>query len=134
MSACVCARACPPAQPLLDGLSSHRVLVVCGDTGCGKSTQVPQMIMASLPGRVVVTQPRRISAISLAERVAYERGEAVGGTVGYHIRLESACGPATRLLFCTTGVLLRQLTTHPMLPGITTIILDEVHERDMYVL
>ncbi|MDR3742440.1 MAG: DEAD/DEAH box helicase [Terracidiphilus sp.] len=80
---------------------------------------------------VCVWQPRRISAISLAERVAYERCETVGGTVGYHIRLESAESASTRLLFCTTGVLLRQLTSHPLLPGVTTVILDEVHERDM---
>jgi HrpA-like RNA helicase len=76
-------------------------------------------------------QPRRISAISLAERVAHERCETVGDTSGYYIRLESAVSVSTRLLFCTTGVLLRQLTNNPLIPGITHVILDEVHERDM---
>ena len=78
-------------------------------------------------------QPGRISAISLAERVSFERCEEVGLTVGYNVRLESAYGSDTRLLFCTTGVLLRQLTSHPHLPGISHVVLDEVHERDMYV-
>ena len=77
------------------------------------------------------SQPRRISAISLAERVAFERCETVGDICGYFIRLESAMSAATRLMFCTTGVLLRQLTAHPHVPGVTHIILDEVHERDM---
>ena len=66
---------------------------------------------------IVCTQPRRISAMGVAERVAAERGEPLGRTVGYSIRLENKSSPATRLLFCTTGILLRRLEEDPTLTG-----------------
>ncbi|XP_071596127.1 putative ATP-dependent RNA helicase DHX57 isoform X1 [Heliangelus exortis] len=123
-------------ETILDLLENHQVLVVSGMTGCGKTTQIPQFILdASLegsPGRVaniICTQPRRISAISVAERVAKERAERIGLTVGYQIRLESVKSSATRLLYCTTGVLLRRLEGDLTLQGITHVIVDEVHER-----
>ncbi|GAQ91802.1 ATP-dependent RNA helicase A [Klebsormidium nitens] len=113
-----------------------RVTIVCGQTGCGKSTQVPQYILEKWTEKncggecnVVVTQPRRVAAIGLAERVAAERGEKVGETVGYSVRLESKRSARTRLLFCTTGVLLRRLQSEPGLDGLTHVIVDEVHER-----
>jgi len=103
---------------------------------CGKTTQIPQFILDdSLNGppekvaNIICTQPRRISAISVAERVAKERTERVGLTVGYQIRLESVKSSATRLLYCTTGVLLRRLEGDTALQGVTHIIVDEVHER-----
>ncbi|ELW63977.1 Putative ATP-dependent RNA helicase DHX57 [Tupaia chinensis] len=103
---------------------------------CGKTTQIPQFILdESLNGppekvaNIICTQPRRISAISVAERVAKERAERVGLTVGYQIRLESVKSSATRLLYCTTGVLLRRLEGDTALQGVTHIIIDEVHER-----
>ena len=109
-----------------------------GATGCGKTTQVPQFILedairANAGGEcsVVVTQPRRLSAMAVAERVAAERGEAVGQTVGYSIRLESKVSRDTRLLFCTTGILLRRLQSDPDLVGVTHVVVDEVHERDL---
>ncbi|KFV58718.1 Putative ATP-dependent RNA helicase DHX57, partial [Gavia stellata] len=123
-------------ETILDLLKSHQVLVVSGMTGCGKTTQIPQFILdASLQGspsrvaNIICTQPRRISAISVAERVAKERTERVGLTVGYQIRLESVKSSATRLLYCTTGVLLRRLEGDLTLQGITHVIVDEVHER-----
>lgn len=136
---------------VVHALKNHRVVIVCGETGCGKSTQVPQFLLDSEElgptANAIVTQPRRISAISLAERVAAERCEPVGQTVGYNVRLESATSAATRLLFCTTGVLLRRLTGSASssrheatdgattiaqaLEGVTHIILDEVHEREL---
>lgn len=91
------------------------MVVISGETGCGKTTQVPQFVLDSVEeagegaARVVCTQPRRISAIGVAERVAAERGELVGGTVGYQIRLERRASERTRLLFCTSGILLRRL-------------------------
>ncbi|XP_053316891.1 putative ATP-dependent RNA helicase DHX57 isoform X2 [Spea bombifrons] len=121
---------------ILQLLSNHQVLVVSGMTGCGKTTQIPQFILdASLQGsssevsNIICTQPRRISAISVAERVAQERSERVGLSVGYQIRLESVKSSATRLLYCTTGVLLRRLEGDTMLNGATHVIVDEVHER-----
>uniref|UniRef100_A0A8C4UZ62 Putative ATP-dependent RNA helicase DHX57 n=1 Tax=Falco tinnunculus TaxID=100819 RepID=A0A8C4UZ62_FALTI len=123
-------------ETVLDLLKSHQVLVVSGMTGCGKTTQIPQFILdASLQGtpsrvaNIICTQPRRISAISVAERVAKERTERIGLSVGYQIRLESVKSSATRLLYCTTGVLLRRLEGDLTLQGITHVIVDEVHER-----
>jgi hypothetical protein len=94
----------------------YQVLVISGETGCGKTTQLPQFILEeeinSLRGadcNIICTQPRRISAISVAARVSAERGEELGEAVGYQIRLESKRSAQTRLLFCTTGVLLRRL-------------------------
>ncbi|XP_054033244.1 putative ATP-dependent RNA helicase DHX57 [Dryobates pubescens] len=121
---------------ILELLRSHQVLVVSGMTGCGKTTQIPQFILdASLQGcpsgvaNIVCTQPRRISAVAVAERVAKERAERLGLTVGYQIRLESVKSSATRLLYCTTGVLLRRLEADLTLQGVTHVIVDEVHER-----
>ncbi|KAK4480869.1 hypothetical protein RD792_011721 [Penstemon davidsonii] len=122
----------------LKAVAANQVLVVSGETGCGKTTQLPQFILeeeiASLRGAkcsIICTQPRRISAISVAARISSERGEKLGETVGYHIRLESKRSAQTRLLFCTTGVLLRQLVQDPNLTGITHLLVDEIHERGM---
>ncbi|KAF6732859.1 putative ATP-dependent RNA helicase DHX57 [Oryzias melastigma] len=121
---------------ILEVLNRSQVLVVSGMTGCGKTTQIPQFILdASLNGpaeqvaNVLCTQPRRISAITVAQRVAQERAESLGNSVGYQIRLESVKSSATRLLYCTTGVLLRRLEGDADLKGVTHVIVDEVHER-----
>ena len=113
-------------------------VVVVGETGCGKTTQVPQFVLDDLVSRgegaacnIVCTQPRRLAAMSVAQRVAAERAEAVGGTVGYKIRLESKAGADTRLMFCTTGILLRRLQGDPELTGVSHVIVDEVHERSV---
>ncbi|XP_022604934.1 putative ATP-dependent RNA helicase DHX57 [Seriola dumerili] len=123
-------------ENILDLLDQCQVLVVSGMTGCGKTTQIPQFILdASLGGpaqqvaNIICTQPRRISAISVAQRVAQERAECLGNSVGYQIRLECVRTSATRLLYCTTGVLLRRLESEADLKGVTHVIVDEVHER-----
>ena len=117
---------------ILEGILNNRVLVIDGATGCGKSTQVPQYILEEevRVGRggycnIICTQPRRISALALASRVAYERGETVGSTVGYSVRLDSKQSAQTRLLFCTTGILLRRLQSNSSLDGITHVVVDE---------
>ncbi|GCC31188.1 hypothetical protein chiPu_0009645 [Chiloscyllium punctatum] len=123
-------------ETILNLLNKAQVLVVSGMTGCGKTTQIPQFILDdSLNGppvmvaNIICTQPRRISAISVAERVAKERIERLGGSVGYQIRLESMKTSSTRLLYCTAGVLLRRLEADPDLQGVSHVIVDEVHER-----
>ncbi|KAF2358173.1 P-loop containing nucleoside triphosphate hydrolase [Trinorchestia longiramus] len=99
---------------ILEAIARHQVVLVCGETGSGKTTQVPQMLLdeatqQSRPVRVLCTQPRRISAVTIAERVAQERGERLGHTIGYQIKLESKLCSKTLLTFCTNGVLLRTL-------------------------
>ncbi|XP_054256889.1 putative ATP-dependent RNA helicase DHX57 [Macrosteles quadrilineatus] len=126
-------------EAILLSLSKSQVVVVSGATGCGKSTQVPQYILDDWLRKrargdtshveVICTQPRRLSAIGVAERVAYERLESVGASIGYSIRLESKVSKKTRLTFCTTGILLRRLEADPQLTSVSHIIVDEVHER-----
>jgi len=123
---------------IVQTIRSNRVTVISGDTGCGKTTQVPAMVMddAILRGEgsevnIIVTQPRRISAIGVAERIAAERCEKLGDTVGYSIRLDSKRSHKTRLLLCTTGILLRRLQADPDLAVVSHVFVDEVHERDI---
>ncbi|CAN1159224.1 DExH-box ATP-dependent RNA helicase DExH3 [Linum perenne] len=123
---------------LLKSLAENQVTVVSGETGCGKTTQLPQYILESeidaargAVCNIICTQPRRISAMTVAERVAAERGEKIGESVGYKVRLEGMKGKDTRLLFCTTGVLLRRLLLDRNLRGVTHVIVDEIHERGM---
>ncbi|ONM30512.1 DExH-box ATP-dependent RNA helicase DExH3 [Zea mays] len=125
-------------QTLLEAISQNQVIVVSGETGCGKTTQLPQYILESeidaargATCSIICTQPRRISAIAVSERVAAERGEKIGESVGYKVRLEGMRGRDTRLLFCTTGVLLRRLLVDRNLKGVTHVIVDEIHERGM---
>ncbi|XP_013786196.1 putative ATP-dependent RNA helicase DHX57 [Limulus polyphemus] len=121
---------------ILEELCNHQVIVISGLTGCGKTTQVPQYILddwlrgnSSSHCLIICTQPRRISAISVAERVAFERSEKLGESVGYQIRMESVQSTQTCLLFCTMGILLRRLEGDPQLSGVTHLLVDEVHER-----
>eukprot|EP01018_Ginkgo_biloba_P026980 Gb_05411 [translate_table: standard] len=127
---------------LLELLRENDVIVVSGETGCGKTTQVPQYILDDMieEGQggfcnIICTQPRRIAAISVAERVADERCEpspgSNGSLVGYQVRLDNAWNPRTRLLFCTTGILLRKLAGDRDLADVSHIVVDEVHERSV---
>lgn len=121
----------------LDTIQRHQVTILCGETGCGKSTQLPAFILENelangRPCKVYCTEPRRISAISLAQRVSEEMGENKGdvGTfrslVGYAIRLESQTTSQTRLVYATVGIVLRMLENADGLSDITHLILDEV--------
>ena len=127
---------------LLDAITDNQVIIICGETGCGKSTQVPAFILehelsGGRPCKVYCTEPRRISAISLARRVSEELGERKGdvGTfrslVGFAIRLESKFTPQTRLVYATTGIVMRMLEGSDDLGDITHLVLDEVHERSI---
>lgn len=123
---------------LLEAVKNNQVVVVSGETGCGKTTQLPQFVLEEeiencrgSECNIICTQPRRISAMSVAARVAAERGDALGQSVGYQIRLEAKRSAETRLLFCTTGVLLRRLVQEPDLNGVSHVMVDEIHERGM---
>ncbi|XP_016984597.1 dosage compensation regulator isoform X2 [Drosophila rhopaloa] len=122
---------------ILTAVNENPVVIIRGNTGCGKTTQIAQYILddyiSSGQGgyaNIYVTQPRRISAISVAERVARERCEQLGDTIGYSVRFESVFPrPYGGILFCTVGVLLRKLEAG--LRGVSHIIVDEIHERDV---
>lgn len=123
---------------ILSVIANNQVVIISGETGCGKTTQIPQYILESeieatrgAMCNIICTQPRRISAMSVSERVAAERGELLGETVGYKVRLEGVKGRDTHLLFCTTGILLRRLLVDRNLKGVSHVIVDEVHERGM---
>ncbi|CAD0202068.1 unnamed protein product [Chrysodeixis includens] len=125
-------------QDLINAVLHNQVIIVAGATGCGKTTQLPQLVLDycqehKQPARMYCTQPRRISAVAVAERVAYERMEKIGQSIGYQIRLESRVSPRTVLTYCTNGVLLRTLMAgDTSLTGVTHIFVDEVHERDKF--
>ena len=106
-------------------------LVIEAPPGTGKTTRVPPAILGLVRGEVIVLEPRRIAARLAARRVAWERGEEAGGTVGYQVRFEERIGPRTRLRFVTEGILTRRLLTDPTLKGIDAIVLDEFHERHL---
>ncbi|KAB5539139.1 hypothetical protein DKX38_016672 [Salix brachista] len=125
-------------ERLLQAIAGNQVIVISGETGCGKTTQLPQYILESEieSGRgafcsIICTQPRRISAMAVADRVSAERGEPLGEAVGYKVRLEGVKGKNTHLLFCTSGILLRRLLSDHNLNGITHVFVDEIHERGM---
>ncbi|XP_040830767.1 ATP-dependent DNA/RNA helicase DHX36 isoform X2 [Ochotona curzoniae] len=128
-------------KELINLIDSHQVTVISGETGCGKTTQVTQFILDNYiergkgsACRIVCTQPRRISAISVAERVAAERAESCGGgnSTGYQIRLQSRL-PRQQgsILYCTTGIILQWLQSDPHLSSVSHIVLDEIHERNL---
>ncbi|KAK3485125.1 P-loop containing nucleoside triphosphate hydrolase protein [Neurospora crassa] len=129
-------------QQVVDTVEREQVVIICGETGCGKSTQVPSFLLEDqlMKGRnckIYCTEPRRISALSLAKRVSEEIGEGRGdlGTprslVGYSIRLEANTSRETRLVYATTGIVMRMLEGSNDLNEITHLVLDEVHERSI---
>ncbi|KAM3834604.1 ATP-dependent DNA/RNA helicase DHX36 isoform 2-T2 [Vipera latastei] len=128
-------------KELVNLINNSRVTVISGETGCGKTTQVTQFILDDYiergkgsSCRIVCTQPRRISAISVAERVAVERAESCGNgkSIGYQIRLENRL-PRRQgsILYCTTGIVLQWLQSDKQLSSVSHVILDEVHERNL---
>ncbi|NXL21455.1 DHX36 helicase, partial [Setophaga kirtlandii] len=128
-------------EELVKLINSNRVTVISGETGCGKTTQVTQFILddhiergLGSTCRIVCTQPRRISAISVAERVAAERAESCGNgrSTGYQIRLQSRL-PRKQgsILYCTTGIVLQWLQSDKHLSSISHVVLDEIHERNL---
>lgn len=118
------------ADRLRDALAGRR-LVVQAPPGTGKTTFVPPLVATTVPGRVVVTQPRRIAARAAARRLASLTGTRAGALAAHTVRGESTLTPSTRVEFVTTGVLVQRLLRDPELTGVDAVILDEVHERHL---
>lgn len=118
-----------PIDDLLPRIVTAHNAVIEAAPGAGKTTRVPSALLDH--GDVLVLEPRRLAARMAAKRVASEMGESVGETVGYQVRFEDVSGPRTRLRFLTEGVLTRRLLSDPQLRGVSTVILDEFHERHM---
>lgn len=134
-------------------LIAHQVVIVCGDTGSGKTTQLPKIALEMLRGlaagtgrkprgragekekvlRVGCTQPRRLAATSVAQRVAEEMEVKLGSEVGYQIRFENRTTPGTRVKFMTDGILLAETQRDPMLRQYAVLIIDEAHERSLNI-
>ena len=133
-------------KEVLDHIANNDVTICMAATGSGKTTQIPQMILDNYIDRgegancnIICTQPRRLAAISVADRVAKERGETLGRSIGYHVRFDAKLPlPDGSITFCTTGVFLKQLQSYlsehersRTMDAVTHIVVDEVHERDI---
>lgn len=121
---------------ILQAIRDHQVVIVCGDTGSGKTTQLPKMMMEVLgeaPGRIGVTQPRRLAATSMAARVAEECGVALGTEVGVQVRFDNRTSPQTKIQFMTDGLLLAQLPSDRDWRAYAAFIIDEAHERSLNI-
>ncbi|HET8701675.1 MAG TPA: helicase-related protein, partial [Nitrococcus sp.] len=117
-------------------LDTHQVIVVCGDTGSGKSTQLPQIALTlglGIKGMIAHTQPRRIAARSLAARIAAELNTDLGAGVGYKVRFSDRVRSGTRIKLVTDGMLLAETQGDPELADYDTIIIDEAHERSLNI-
>ncbi|KXT03146.1 hypothetical protein AC578_7708 [Pseudocercospora eumusae] len=130
----------PRAKEIRQSLKNHNVLVLTGETGSGKSTQVPQFLLDSpwCTGKIAVTQPRRVAAINLARRVAEEMATPLGRSspaskVGYSVRFDDNTSPSTRIKFLTEGMLLQEMLRDPALKEYSCVVVDEVHERSVDV-
>src|SRR5437667_10108681 len=118
----------------VEALYSGNRLVLVAPTGSGKTTQVPQMLLdAGLAGnkKIVVLQPRRVAARTVAARVAWERNSPMGAEVGYQIRFEDQTSLGTRICFVTEGILLRWLQDDRTLAEVGVVLFDEFHERNL---
>uniref|UniRef100_A0A4W3GFG3 Activating signal cointegrator 1 complex subunit 3 n=1 Tax=Callorhinchus milii TaxID=7868 RepID=A0A4W3GFG3_CALMI len=124
------------ATYLLSAVSKHQILIIEGETGSGKTTQIPQYLYeegyTSGGLKIGCTQPRRVAAMSVSARVAEEIGVKLGNEVGYTIRFEDCTSPRTVLKYMTDGMLLREFLTEPDLGGYSVLMIDEAHERTLH--
>ncbi len=117
-------------------IRGHKVLVIAGETGSGKTTQLPKLCLAAgrgVAGMIGCTQPRRLAARAMAHRVANELGEETGGVVGYEVRFAKQLGDSTLVKFMTDGILLAEMAHDRWLSAYDTLIIDEAHERSLNI-
>lgn len=118
---------------IISQLSTSQVLCLEGETACGKSTQVPQYLLddAVCKRRMAITQPRRVAAIGVAQRVCAERGCSLGAEVGYHVRYDDRTSASTKAVFMTDGMLLAEASHDALFSRYDVVVIDEAHERSM---
>ncbi len=124
------------AERIIGLIREHQVVVVAGETGSGKTTQLPKLCLAAgrgVAGTIGCTQPRRIAARAVATRVAEELKTPPGGLVGYQVRFTDNVGPDTRIKFMTDGILLAEIASDRWLSAYDTLIVDEAHERSLNI-
>ncbi|MEA3230905.1 MAG: ATP-dependent RNA helicase HrpA, partial [Thermodesulfobacteriota bacterium] len=121
---------------IIDAIEKHRVMIISGETGSGKTTQIPKFCMDAgrgLDGIIGCTQPRRIAATTVARRIAEELGQPLGKAVGYKIRFRDKTSPDGFIKIMTDGILLAEIQADPFLNGYDTVIVDEAHERSLNI-
>ena len=121
---------------IVKAIIENQVVIITGETGSGKTTQIPKMCLAAGRGKhgmIGCTQPRRVAAIATASRIAEELGETLGFSVGYKIRFDRTTGPRPLIKIMTDGILLMEAQSDPSLSAYDTIILDEAHERSLNI-
>jgi len=124
------------AEEIVAAIQQNQVVILAGETGSGKTTQIPKMCLAAgggQRGRIACTQPRRVAALSISRRVAEELGVEWGREVGCKVRFSDQTSADTRIKFLTDGMLLAEVQGDPQLRGYDTIILDEAHERSLNI-
>lgn len=112
--------------------SPSRSLVLTAETAAGKSTAVPLALMDAFPGKILVTEPRRLAAVAVASRHAQLLGEQIGQRAGYRLRYDTCVSPATKIHVMTDAILTRMIQSDPALEGVSVIVLDEFHERSLH--
>jgi ATP-dependent helicase HrpA len=123
-------------KELAQAIEKHQVIIVCGETGSGKTTQLPKICLSlgrGVLGVIGHTQPRRVAARSVAARIAHELKSELGGLVGYKVRFNDKVSPDTCVKLMTDGILLAEIHHDPLLRNYDTIIIDEAHERSLNI-
>lgn len=124
------------AERIVELIRKHPVVVIAGETGSGKTTQLPKLCLAAgrgAAGLIGCTQPRRIAARAVARRVAEELSTELGGAVGYQVRFNENVGERTAVKFMTDGILLAEIQSDRFLSAYDTILIDEAHERSLNI-
>jgi ATP-dependent helicase HrpA len=127
---------CAKREELIEAIGNHPVVIVAGETGSGKTTQLPKLCIAAgrgVDGDIGVTQPRRIAAMTVGRRIAEELGEPVGRTVGIKIRFQDSTSAHTRIKLMTDGILLAEAQSDHYFNRYDTLIVDEAHERSLNI-